>query len=75
MDIRSALRQRGFRQRDLALRLNVTESTVSRWLSWAHGRPGGVAIPATALSAISDMTGIVPADLLRDLGKRTPGGA
>lgn len=72
MDIRTALRDRGFRQRDLARRLSVPESTVSRWLAWAHGREGGIAIPATALSTISDMTGIAPAELLRELAQRAP---
>lgn len=70
MDIRTALRDRGYRQRDLARRLSVPESTVSRWFAWAGGRAGGIPIPSTALAVISDMTGIPPADLLRDLAQR-----
>ena len=70
MDIPSALRSRGFRQRDLAQRVGVPESTVSRWMAWAQGRDGGVAIPSTALAAIADMAGIPPADLLRDIAQR-----
>lgn len=70
MDIRTALRDRGFRQRDLAQRLSVPESTVSRWLVWARGLDGGIPIPATALSTIAEMTGIPAADLLHGLAQR-----
>jgi len=67
MDIRSALRQHGHRQRDVAARLGVTEPTVSRWFAWARDNRVGVPIPAAALPVLSEMTGFAPADLRPDL--------
>jgi DNA-binding transcriptional regulator YdaS (Cro superfamily) len=69
MDLRAALRERGHRQRDLAVRLGVTEPTVSRWVAWARDRETGVPIPAEVLPVVSEMTGLSPAALRPDLAK------
>lgn len=72
MDLQSALKERGHRQRDLAQRLGVPESTVSRWMAWARDRDTGIPIPAEALAAVAEMTGIEPAQLLLALARPAP---
>ena len=63
MDIRAALKARGHTQRDLALRVGVSESMVSRWLAWVEDKGRGTPIPSGVLATVADMAG-VPADEL-----------
>jgi hypothetical protein len=72
MDIRTALHTRGHRQRDVAKRLNVKDSTVSRWFAWARDNATGVPIPPEALPVLVEMSGIPAADLRPDLARLFP---
>lgn len=63
MDVRAALKARGHTQRDLALRVGVSESMVSRWLAWVEDKERGTPIPSGVLAAVAEMAG-VPADEL-----------
>jgi DNA-binding transcriptional regulator YdaS (Cro superfamily) len=60
MDLRDKLKANGYRQRDLAQRLGVSESNVSRWFAWVVDKRQGTPIPSEALAVISEMTGVEP---------------
>ena len=72
MDIRTALLERGHRQRDVAERLAVEESTVSRWFAWSRDNATGVPIPPEALPVLAEMSGIPAAELRPDLARLFP---
>ncbi len=64
MDLRDKLKANGYRQRDLAQRLGVSESNVSRWFAWVADKRQGTPIPSEALAVISEMTGVEPETLV-----------
>lgn len=64
MDIRTALKSRGHTQRDLALRVGVSESMVSRWLAWVEDKACGTPIPSGVLATVAEMAGVTADELL-----------
>ena len=64
MDIRTALKSRGHTQRDLALRVGVSESMVSRWLAWVEDKGRGTPIPSGVLATVAEMAGVSADQLL-----------
>lgn len=64
MDIRAALKSRGHTQRDLALRVGVSESMVSRWLAWVEDKGRGTPIPSGVLATVAEMAGVTADELL-----------
>ena len=57
-DLRQFVRARGVRQADIAAALNISEGTISKWLTRRH------AVPSWALRPLSDLLGVTVEELL-----------